>query len=73
MAYTTADLTAVDAAIMKIVAGQREVQVKYGDMQVTYSDVEIDKLRALRSFIQSDIAGAAGRRRTSVISTRKGL
>ena len=73
MAYTATDLAAVDAAILKIVNGQREVQVKYGDMQVTYSDVEIDKLRSLRSAMNSEIAATAGRRRTSVISTSKGL
>lgn len=73
MAYSAADLAAIDTAILKIVNGQREVQVKYGDMQVTYSDVDIDKLRALRSSMQSEIAGTAGRRRTTVVSTGKGL
>lgn len=73
MAYTAADLAAVDAAILAIVNGERQVQVRYEDRQVTFSDVDIDKLRTLRTSMQSEIAGAAGRRRTTVVSTSKGL
>lgn len=73
MAYTAADLAAVEAAIMKLVDGQRVVQVKYGDMQTTFSDATRDDLTTLRDQMRAELAGTTGRRRTSVISTSKGL
>lgn len=56
MAFTTADLDAIDKRI-----ASAETRIKHGDRDITYAD--IDSLKARRDLIASEIAQANGKKR----------
>ncbi len=55
MAYTTADLDSVKAAIVNLATGARVVQVVIDGKEIRYSDVELEKLQALESIIAGSV------------------
>lgn len=63
MAYTQDQLTQIENAIIALGAGQRAVEVRFGDQLVRYSDADVGQLRKLRDQIQAEILNATGRRR----------
>jgi len=73
MAFTNTDLTNVEAAIVALATGEREVSVSLGDKQIRYAEAEIDKLRTLRTEIKTELQAGAGRRRFLLTQTSKGL
>jgi len=74
MAYTEADLQAVQDAINKLQSGERVVQVAHDGHVVKYAEVELDELIALRTQIKAvvKIAGQSHKRRIQIIS-KKGV
>ena len=55
MAFTTSDLTAVEAAIVSLATGTQAVQVNIADKLIRYAETDLDKLRALRGMIQTEL------------------
>ncbi|WP_269497249.1 gpW family head-tail joining protein [Castellaniella sp. S9] len=51
MSYTQADLTAIDAAIVALLSGERVTEIRFADRWVKYHDVSVNDLRALRDEI----------------------
>jgi len=74
MAYTEADLQAVQDAINKLQSGERVVQVAHDGHVVKYAEVELDELVALRNQIKAvvKVAGQKHKRRIQIIS-KKGV
>jgi hypothetical protein len=70
MAFTDADLTNVDAALVALARGQRKVRLSMGDKSIEYSDINIDKLKAFRNEIAAELSVTP---RFFMISTSKGL
>ena len=60
MAYTQTDLDTISQAIIDLGAGKRTVKVVIAGDSKEYAQVNLDRLRALKSEIQADIAQAAG-------------
>lgn len=60
MAYTSTDLTNVEAAIRAIIAGTRTVRLTMGDKSIEYSAVDLPTLRALRAEIAAEAGITAG-------------
>ena len=73
MAYTAADLSAIDIAIAKLAAGERVVQFSKGDQMVEYGQAKLGELRALRSEMVAEINQTANQKRHFRIATSKGL
>jgi len=65
MAYTLADLQAVQSAI----AGA-ELEVQYGDKRVRYRSMA--ELKEAARLIQADLDQQAGRRRSRIVKLRSG-
>lgn len=67
MAYTQAQLDALDAAI-----ASGTLRVRYEDRDITYRD--LDELRQARQIVQADLAGQSGtpRQTRSFASFSKG-
>ncbi len=61
MAFTSTDLTNVEAAIVALATGTRKVHVSIAGKTITYSDslVGLDKLKILRSTIQTELDSTA--------------
>ncbi|RVT97905.1 hypothetical protein EOD42_08935 [Rhodovarius crocodyli] len=56
MAFTSADLDAVDRAIMALVSGERVTEVRFADgRMVKYADADLGRLQTLRSAIASAV------------------
>jgi hypothetical protein len=55
MAFTSTDLTNIEAAIIDLATGAREVQVAVGDRSIRYAECDMDKLQALRSIVQAQV------------------
>lgn len=55
MAFTTTDLTNVEAAIVSLATGGRVAQTVINGKQVRWAETDIDKLQALRSIIQAEL------------------
>jgi len=60
MAYTTTDLTNIEAAIIAKATGDREVGFSSADKSVNLSDASLNDLQALRSMIKYELGLAAG-------------
>lgn len=61
MAYTQADLVAVDAAIADLRDGQRIVTLTIGSVSRTYAAVSIKGLLELRAIIKAEVTPGATR------------
>lgn len=73
MAFTTANLTTVEGAIIALASGERLVSFTIGDKTFSYAPTDLEKLRALRDEIRSDLGAAAGNPGYVLTSTSKGL
>ena len=73
MAYSAADLAAIEAAILELAKGERVVSVTIDGRTVQYQQADLEKLAALRNQMQSESQAAAGRPRFVLTSTSKGL
>jgi len=61
MAFTAANLTAVETAIMAIASGERVVEVTIAGKTIRYQATDLDKLQKLRNIITADVnAGSSG-------------
>jgi hypothetical protein len=73
VAYTVDDLTAVNSAISRLMAGERVVQISKGDMMVEYGQAKLQELRDYRSEIIASLKATAGRSSHFRVATSKGL
>jgi hypothetical protein len=75
MAYTTADLATIEAAILALAKGERVKSVSLPSGQsIDYADCSIEKLLALKKSISAALAVSAGTsRRQALVSTCKGF
>lgn len=67
MAYTQADLDALDAEIAEV---RTVKQTAFSDQSTTFRD--LDELLKLRALMVQDIAAASGRSSTRYVATSKG-
>lgn len=68
MAYTQADIDALDAEIAKVRVAK---STTFADQSITFRD--LDELLKMRAVMASQIATAAGQSRTRYVATGKGL
>lgn len=74
MAYTSTDLTNVQAAIIALAEGKRVVSVSTNGKTIQYGAAQMKELQALRDAIQAEIGSATtGSRRFVLTATEKGL
>jgi hypothetical protein len=73
MAYSAADLAAIESAIVQLAKGERVVSVTIDGRTVQYQQADLEKLMALRNQVESETRAAAGRPRFVLTSTSKGL
>ncbi|MFO7596463.1 MAG: gpW family head-tail joining protein [Desulfocurvibacter africanus] len=74
MAYTQADLDAVQTAILALAKGERVTSIRFADgKQVQYGEADLPALKVLREEIVREVQAATGRRRYAFASTSKGL
>jgi hypothetical protein len=55
MAYTTTDLSNIEAAIRTFISGTRVGQVSIGDHLIKYADVTLSDLKNLKADIQAEL------------------
>ena len=56
MAFTTADLDAIDRALVVLASGGRTAQVTFSDGRaVRYAEATLPQLRELRTFVASQV------------------
>ena len=55
MAFDATDLANVEAAIVDLATGAREVEVTIGDKKVRYGEADLEKLQSLRTIIRMDL------------------
>lgn len=73
MAYTSANLTSIENAIIALATGTRAVRVTINNKTVEYGQADMEKLRSLRAEIQKDIVMTAGTgKRYRYLQTSKG-
>ena len=78
MAYTTVDLSNVEAAITALVSGQQIVEITKDGITTRYNQTSLDKLITLREGIKREIdvtapSSGVSNPRTVVSLSRKGL
>ena len=74
MAYTSTDLTNVQAAILALSAGTRKVKATIAGATMEYGQVSLPALRELRAEIQAELDAADTTTSSHCyISTSKGL
>lgn len=56
---TQQDLDAINAAIAKLIAGERVTEVQYSDRTVRYQRVSLAELKAERARIEAELAGGS--------------
>ena len=72
MAYTSADLTAVETAIDAVRDGERAIAVTIAGKTIQYQACDIYKLQNLRGQIKAELAVASGTSRSRHVTTSKG-
>ncbi|MDF1577684.1 MAG: gpW family head-tail joining protein [Desulfobulbales bacterium] len=73
MAYTSADLDEITAAIVALAKGQRVVSVRLDGKEIEYGKADLAALKSLRAEITAELATAAGTSDDYVyVSTSKG-
>jgi hypothetical protein len=61
MAFSAADLDALDAAILRLAQGERAVEVRFADgRSVKYSPANLAELMQLRAFIGQQVTAGGG-------------
>ncbi|MCK9362124.1 MAG: hypothetical protein M0P74_00755 [Syntrophales bacterium] len=70
MAFTAANLTAVENALIALASGTRKVRLSMGDKSIEYSNTDIPVLTALRDKIAAEVSTVP---RCILFSTSKGL
>lgn len=73
MAFTVADLTRIESAIIALATGTRKVRMTMNDKTVEYAPADLDKLRLLKNEIASSLTSSVSRPRALVAQTSKGL
>lgn len=74
MAYTSADLAAIDAAIANVRDGRNVTQITIAGKTTRFNDPPtIAELRSLRSDIKAEVNASSKTRRFVLTSSRKGL
>lgn len=73
MAFTSADLTKVEAAILALAQGTRKVSLMMGDKSISYGQTDIGALQDLRSSILAEVSTTATRPKFVLTQTSKGL
>lgn len=73
MAFTSADLTNVQNAIVELATGARTVSLSMGDKSITYGQAQLKDLQALRDLIIAEIGTGDGRAQFVLTTTSKGL
>ena len=73
MAFTSADLTQVETAIVNLGIGERVVTVRFSSGKtIQYHETDLGELERLRGMIKKDINLTAGNSRYRYASTSKG-
>jgi len=73
MAYTSADLTQVETAIVNLGIGERVVTIRFSSgKMIQYHETDMSELERLRALIKRDINSAAGNSRYRYATTSKG-
>ena len=73
MSFTSTDLTSVEAAIVALASGERQVRVTINNKTIEYSQADLGKLQQLRGLMQAEISHAAGTgTRSRFVQTSKG-
>jgi hypothetical protein len=73
MAFTTTDLTNVEAAIRALMSGTRKVRLSMGDKSIEYAQADLKELRELKGEILAEVQTETVRPRFFLASTGKGL
>lgn len=74
MAYTSTDLTQINAAILELATGKRVTKITFSNGEtVEYGAAGLDGLKQLRADIQSEINSTAGTKKYIRTITGKGL
>lgn len=73
MAFTSADLVSVEAALLVLATGARIASATVDGQTIEYSQARIDRLKFLRDEIMSEVQNSASRRHFVLTSTSKGL
>ena len=60
MAFTQADVTSIETAIMEIIAGTRVVRCSIGDKSFEFSAPDLPQMRAMRAEIKAEVSLADG-------------
>lgn len=71
--YTVEDLQSVTRAIVDLATGKRVVQVTTRGRTVTYSETDLNKLRALKTEIMTELNEGSGTPTLTTLATGKGL
>lgn len=73
MAWSEADLTAVQTAIMALVNGQAVVSASFSGQTIAYTRADLDKLRSLRAEMLREVDDAdSTRSRIKLTANRTG-
>jgi len=72
MAYSSADLTSVEAAIVALATGERAVRVTINNKTIEYGQADISRLEHLRGVMQEEIASNTTGKRYRYAQTSKG-
>ncbi len=60
MAYTQADVIAIEEAIRALITGTRTVSLSMGDKSIRFTEAELPRLQQLRDSIKTELALASG-------------
>ncbi len=60
MAFSSTDLTSIEAAITALATGERVARVMMGGKSIEYHPADLDKLIKLRAIVSADVAATAG-------------
>lgn len=73
MAFTAENLAAIDQALIDLAIGERVASFSVGDKTYTFTQTDLDKLRAFRQEVAAEVALAGGSAGYVLTSTSKGL
>ena len=60
MAFSSTDLTSIEAAITALATGERVARVTIGGKMIEYHPADLDKLLRLRGVVSAEVSAAAG-------------